>query len=452
LTSLSKNEPAEVPATAKQAGEIRDRWSWVERAAWTERMLAALETGPKGGKWYSLIDKVSSRRVLEAALQSVVRNRGSAGVDHVSVETFSKRAEEELSRLSAELRSGTYHPQAVLRTWIPKPGSKEQRPLGIPSVRDRVVQKACVLVLEPIFEAEFAPTSYGFRPGRCARDALERVNAQLESGHTWVVDADIKGYFDSIPHDRLMELVGTRVADGSMLVLLTQFLKAAVQEGGIETRPVTGTPQGGVVSPLLANIYLNELDHRMVEEGFEMTRYADDLVILCREEAEARRALSLLEQWMVSRGLTLHGEKSRVVDMQQPGAHFDFLGYRFQRSMKDPLRIHRLVRPKSLKSFQDRIRRYTRRSNGEATEGIVAGVNRLLRGWFNYFELVAGQVLRQLDSWIRARLRTLLRRRHKRRGRAGRTDNIRWPNSLFKKLGLFSLFEAQAESSRPSLR
>jgi len=239
-------------------------------------MLTALETGIKGGKWYSLIDKISSVANLKSAFTQVRRNDGSAGVDHVTIRMFEAHLEENLQRLSESLRAGSYRPQPIRRVWIPKPGSKEKRPLGIPTVRDRVAQAAARNVLEPIFERDFAAQSYGFRPERGAKDALRRVNALLKAGYVHVVDADLQSYFDTIPHQPLLEQVRGKVADGKVVDLLEAYLGQEVMESAKDWTPEGGTPQGAVISPLLSNIYLDPLDHRMVQLGYEMVRYADD--------------------------------------------------------------------------------------------------------------------------------------------------------------------------------
>lgn len=266
-----------VPSWAKQDREaaLRKR-SGVEPAAWTERMLEALEKGVKGGKWYSLMDKVYSKRNLRAAYWKVASNKGSAGVDHVTLEMFEENRDSNIERLRDQLRKGTYRPQPVRRTYITKPGSEEKRPLGIPTVRDRVAQTALRNVLEPIFERDFAEHSYGFRPNRNCKEALRRVDRLLRNGYLWVVDADLKSYFDTIPHDELLALARRKVSDGRVLALLQAYLNQAVLDGMNSWSPEAGTPQGAVVSPLLANIYLDPLDHHMTRQGFELIRYCDD--------------------------------------------------------------------------------------------------------------------------------------------------------------------------------
>jgi RNA-directed DNA polymerase len=313
---------------------------------------------------------------------------------------FGRHAAAELLRLHEQVRDGTYQPQPVRRAWIAKPGSQEKRPLGIPAVRDRIVQGALRHVLEPIFEAEFAEHSYGFRPGRGARDALRRVDHLLQAGHVWVVDADLKSYFDTIPHDRLLALVKQRVADGRVLALVESFLRAGVLETAKGWQPTErGTPQGGVISPLLANLYLNPLDHQMAAAGWEMVRYADDFVILCRSEAEAQNALVAVRQWVSGAGLTLHPEKTRIVNAAQPGG-FDFLGYHFERGKKWP-------RKKSLRKLKDRGRAQTARLDVRSWERIVTGLNRSLRGWYQYFQHSQANTFSGVDGDVRRRLRSL---------------------------------------------
>jgi RNA-directed DNA polymerase len=418
----------------------------VEPSVWTERMLTALEQGVKGGKWFSLIDKVWSPANLLASFTRVKANRGAAGVDHVTVDAFETRLEKNLRRLERALREETYRPQAVRRTYIPKPGSKEKRPLGIPTVRDRVVQGAVRHVLEPIFERDFAEHSYGFRPGLGCRDALRRVDALLREGHTWVVDADIKSYFDTIPHDRLMARVGEKVSDGRVLDLVRGFLKQGILEGLESWTPEDGTPQGAVISPLLANLYLDPFDHHMAGLGFEMIRYADDFVILCRSEADARRALDLAGQWMSENGLRLHPEKTRIVDARVLKGGFDFLGYHFQYGTRRNRHTGRRgpgwmrwPRKKSLTKFKDALRAKTPRNNGNSMEAIIRSVNSTTRGWYGYFKQSLHSVFEDLDGWVRMRLRSILRKRHKSRGHGYGRSHQRWPNAFFADLGLFSM-------------
>ncbi len=431
--------------TAKQGREAYARWAWAEPVVWTKRMLAALIDGVKGGQWFSLIDKVWSPANLRRAFAKVKANRGAAGVDHETVEMFEQHLEANVEKLSKLLQSGSFCPHAVRREWISKgPGSKQKRPLGIPVVRDRVVQGALRNVLEPIFEQGFAEHSYGFRPKRGAKDALRRVDQLLKAGCHWVVDADLKSYFDTIPHEPLLERVKAKVADGRVLDLIAAYLKQQVMESAKSWTPEQGTPQGAVLSPLLANIYLDPLDHLMQEAGTEMVRYADDFVILCRSEAEAQAAFERVQQWVEQAGLTLHPEKTRIVDATQAGG-FDFLGYHFERGKHWP-------RKKSLVKLKETVRGQTRRNNGHSLTVIVNRVSEVLRGWFGYFQHSRPWIFKRLDQWVRMRLRSILRRRHHRRGRGRGSDHQRWPNAYFAKQGLFSLAAAHALACRSSRR
>jgi RNA-directed DNA polymerase len=427
---------------ATQGGETKALRGWVEPSVWTARMLEALDAGVKGGKWFSLMDKVWARRNLEAAFAKVKANRGGPGVDRVTAAMFEKRLDAELTRLETQLREGTYQPQAVHRTWIPK-GDGKLRPLGIPTIRDRVVQTALRHVLEPIFEREFAEHSYGFRPNHSAKDALRRVDALLRAGYCEVVDADIQGYFDSIPKEPLMARVRNRVADGRVLSLVEQYLNQTVMDGLDQWTPDAGTPQGAVISPLLANIYLNPLDHLMAQMGVEMVRYADDFVLLCKTADEAAQALTALREWMAHAGLTLHPDKTQRVCMEEEGAFFEFLGYRFKRHKS---RLRRFPRTKSAKKLKDAIRPHTRRTHGHSLERVIAQINPILRGWFVYFQHSHPTVFRLTDSWVRMRLRSILRTRHRKRGRGRGDDHIRWPNAYFAERGLFSLTTAHAQA------
>lgn len=435
--------PKPVPETATQFGYDPVRWAWVEPSVWTERMLTALEQGVKGGCWFSLSDKVYSPRCLTAAALKVEAKGGAAGVDHVSVTAFGDRREAEVAKLSEQLRSGVYHPQPVKRVHIPKPGTKETRPLGIPTVRDRVAQAAIVKVIEPIFERDFAEHSYGFRPGRGCKDALRRVDQLLKAGSTFVVDVDLKRFFDTIPHDRLMDRLGTKISDGRLLTLIQSFLKAGIMDGLEEWEPTAGAPQGAVLSPLLSNVYLDPLDHLAAEQGFEMVRYADDFVILCRSAEEAERALAFVQAWTEENGLTLHPEKTRVVDSTT--GSFEFLGYRFAKHRRFP-------RKKSLAKFKDAIRAKTSRTNGHGLTWIIADVNRTLRGWFEYFKHSSPSTFSPLDKWVRMRLRSILRKRSGIRGAGRGFSNFRWPNKYFAEHGLFDLVTAHAQAAQPSRR
>jgi RNA-directed DNA polymerase len=378
------------------------------------------------------MDKVYSLSNLTAAFAKVKANGGAAGCDHQTIAMYESRLEANLKALAEQLRSGRYRPQPVRRVYIPKPGSGQRRPLGIPTVRDRVVQTALRNVIEPIFERDFAEHSYGFRPGRGCKDALRRVDELLQAGYTHVVDVDLQSYFDTIPWTPLMDRLRTKIADGPVLQLIESFLTQGVMDGLEAWTPTSGSPQGAVISPLLSNVYLDPLDHRMARQGFAMVRYADDMVILCRSAQEAHAALSEVRRWTRDAGLTLHPEKTQIVDALHEG--FDFLGYRFERGKRWP-------RDKSVKKLKDALRAKTGRRQGQSLEFIIAGVNRSTRGWFEYFKHTSyTTVFRALDGWLRRRLRRILLKRHKRRRHSGLGNaHHRWPNAYFAAQGLFSM-------------
>lgn len=434
--TIEGRTPVAVPEEARRAGEAEAlARSYAEPAVWTERMLTTLVEGVKGGKWYSLMDKVHAERTLRAAFARVKANQGSSGVDQVTVEMFETELDDNLRRLVEGLRTGEYRPQAIRRAYIPKLGSREKRPLGIPTVRDRVVQTALRMVLEPIFERDFAAHSYGFRPGRGCKDALRRVDELLGDGAVFVVDADLKSYFDTIPHDRLLALVGQKVTDGKIMKLLEQFLRQGILDGLDAWTPDEGTPQGAVISPLLSNIYLDPLDHLMAQQGFEMVRYADDFVVLCRSQAQAARALAVIADWTATAGLVLHPDKTRSIDARTES--FDFLGYRFEGGRRWP-------RDKSLGKFKDAIRATTRRTAGRSLRAIIDDLNPMLRGWFVYFQHSYRTTFVDLDGWLRRRLRSLLRHHRGMRGIARGADHQRWTTNFFAEHGLFSLQRARA--------
>ena len=435
MNTPSEPTPPSVPARDKQGGDASRRPAGAAPEVWTERMLTALARGVKGNQWFSLIDKVDATKTLELAWAKVRSNAGGSGVDRITIERFAKDCPRGLLDLQEQLRAARYQPQPVKRVWIPKPGTKQERPLGIPTVRDRIVQTALRLVLEPIFEHRFAEHSYGFRPGRGCKDALRRVQALLDEGDTWIVDADLKSYFDTIPKDRLMRRVAERIADSRVLALLQSYLDQEVMEELTRHAPTDrGTPQGAVISPLLANIYLDPLDHLLAESGVECVRYADDFVLLCRSEEEAKAALARVQTWVEAHGLTLHPEKTRLVDATQPGG-FDFLGYHFERGYRWPRR-------KALDRLKDTVRALTPRTSGVALETTITRLNLTLRGWYEYFQHSHRTVFPTLDGYIRGRLRAILRKRAGRRGRARGADHQRWRNHYFDELGLFSLTQA----------
>jgi RNA-directed DNA polymerase len=424
--------PVTVPFAVTPAGETPDIRQWAHPAVWTTRMLdTLLNDRVKGGKWHTLIDKVYSKRNLYFAARKVVAKNGAAGVDRQTVEDFAKHSGPELELLHQQLRDGTYRPALVRRAWIDKPGSTEKRPLGIPTVRDRVVQTALVHVIEPILDATFHDQSYGFRHGRSCHDALRRVEQLLAAGYVYVVDADLKSYFDTIPKDRLLAIVEQRISDGRTIGLIKTCLDQGVLEELRSWTPEAGVPQGAVLSPVLANAYLNPLDHQMASKGFQMVRYADDFVILCRTQEDAEAALQEVRTWVEEAGLLLHPDKTQIVDSRKTS--FSFLGYSFRGKLRFP-------RNKSHRKFVERIRDLTPRKNGHSLQRIVQQLNAVTRGWFTYFRHCHWSIYRDYDSLIRRRLRRILLKRH-RRNPQRQTRHKRWPNAYFEHVGLVNLNE-----------
>jgi RNA-directed DNA polymerase len=382
------------------------------------------------------MDKVYRPANLRAAWERVKANRGSSGIDKVSIEHFEVGLDRRLESLAEQLRDGTYRPQPVRRVYIPKPGSTEGRPLGIPTVADRIVQTALRNVIEPIFENRFEPTSYGFRPKRRTYQALREVQRLLRAGNVWVVDVDIRKYFDSIPPKRLMAEVAEQIADSGVLSLIEAYLHQSVLDGMTLWTPGLGTPQGAVISPLLANIYLHPVDVALRQAGYEMVRYADDMVILCRTREEAEAALVLLRELLDVRELVLHPTKTRIANLyERPG--FQFLGYVFYSDYRDP-------RESSQHKLWTKVRVLTKRTSGHSLMVIIEGLNAVLRGWMQYFQFCSknSQAWSNIDGYVRFRLRAILDKRRKggrtkRRGRG--YANNRWTNRFFADLGLFSL-------------
>jgi RNA-directed DNA polymerase len=435
------SETAKVSERTKQAESTPGEWDWVDRTIWTERMLAALGNGVKGNKWFSLIDKVYRPSTLQAAWEQVKSNRGAAGIDRQSIEGFAAHAQRYLDELVKDLEAGRYQPQAVRRVEIPKAGGKT-RLLGIPTVKDRIVQTAVKRVIEPIFEKDFLPTSHGFRPGRSCKDALREVDESLREGYVHVVDADLKGYFDSIPHQLLKERIEQRISDGRLLELLAGWLRQDIVAGMARWTPAGGTPQGAVISPLLANVYLHPLDENMLRLGYRMVRYADDFVILCQSAEQARTALEEVKAWVDANGLSLHPDKTHTGDCRVEGQGFEFLGYRFEAGK-------RWVRTKSLQGFKDKIREKTRRTRGDSMARTIADLTPIIRGWYGYFKHACRRQFPPLDGFIRRRLRALLRKQEKRPGTGRcRADHQRWPNAYFAALGLFTMTEARMFASQ----
>ena len=397
-------------------------------------MLAALERGVKGGKWHSLIDKVCRRETLEHGWARVAENAGAAGVERISAERFAQGRDGYLAERVQGLRDGSYRPQPVRRVYIPK--GKGWRPLGIAVVKDRVVQAALKRVIEPIFEREFELKSYGFRPSLGCKDALREGDRYLKAGYTWVVDADLQSYFDTIRHDPLLAKVASRIADGRVLELIQHFLKQDIMDDLKQWTPMSGSPQGAVISPLLANMYLHELDVEMREAGWVMVRYADDSVMLCRSREEAEAALARMRAWVNANGLTLPPDKTHVGDCRVRGQGFEFLGYRFEAGQ-------RRVRKKSLMALRDKIRARTSRTRGDAVACLIGSLNPVLKGGFGYFKQAHRFTFSALDGFVRRRLRALMRKHQHRPGQARcLNDHKRRPNTCCADLGLFTMSEA----------
>jgi len=396
-------------------------------------LTTLLENKVKGGKWHALIDKVYAPLNLYTAARKVIGKRKAAGVDGQSCEAFEEHLLVETRQLSDEIKAQTYRPSAVLRVHIPKPGrSNETRPLGIPTVRDRAVQRAMLNVIEPILDHQFHERSFGFRHGMGAHDALRVVEQKLQEGYVYVVDADLKGYFDTIPKDRLLALVKEHISDSRMLKLLKLFLDQNILEELHEWTPIAGVPQGAVLSPVLSNLYLNPLDHQMAADGYEMVRYADDFVVLCRSQSEAEEAFRSITTWVEQAGLTLHPTKTKIVDSRAQS--FAFLGYSFRGDKIYPRR-------ESLAKMKGRITELTPRMRPDSVEKIAAELNRVLIGWFGYFRHCRWTIYKNLDAKIRSRLRRLLLARH-RKNPERLPRQQRWPNAYFTKAGLYSLREA----------
>ncbi len=389
-----------------------------------QRTLYRAAKADPGRRFHALYDKVHRRDVLERAWVNVRRNRGAAGIDRITItEVEQYGVSRLLEELAADLKDGSYRPLAARRVWIDKPGSTQRRPLSIPTVRDRIVQAATKIVIEPVFEADFLPCSFGFRPQRAQQDALQVLIDEAWQGRRWVVESDVASCFEAIPHDRLLQAVEERICDRHVLKLLRGMLRAGVMQDGAVHRPVTGTPQGGVVSPLLANVYLHRLDRVWETDGVGvLVRYADDLIVLCRTRQEAERALAALTALLADLGLAPKASKTRIVHLEEDGEGFDFLGFH-HRWVRAASKRHRhvlfLARWPSNKAMQharDRIRELTaRRRLWLPVEEIVRDVNRVLRGWAEYFRY--GNSARHLDkirNYALERLALIVAKRHKR--------------------------------------
>jgi group II intron reverse transcriptase/maturase len=377
-------------------------------------------------KRHSLSGQLLDERNLKNAWTKVRANRGSGGVDGESIAGLEARLEENLAETLRLLKEKRYQPQPVRRVYIPKPDGR-QRPLGIPTIRDRVVQQAIRDILEPIFEEIFLPNSHGYRAGKNAHQAVVKAEAYLNKGYVWVLDADIQGFFDHVDHEVLMDLVNEKIADGRILDLIRAFLKSGVMEDGEFAETVEGTPQGGVISPLLANIYLNHFDRRMGEEGFLLLRYADDFLVFCKEEWEAKKALEVARRILDSElKLTLHPDKTRIVNARVHGV--EFVGFKFNGKWRRP-------RDKAIKRFKDEIRYRTRRQQPKNLQMVIRSINPVIRGWGNYFCKGVGlKRFIHLDSWIRMRLRCF-----KAKKRSKPVIKYTLPGFVLEQMGLVSL-------------
>ncbi len=380
-------------------------------------------------KHHSLIDKVYKRLNLYIAFEKVKANKGAGGVDGVSIEAFEDNLDTNLEEIHRILYEDRYTPNAVRRVYIPKPNG-EKRPLGIPTVKDRVVQQALLNRLEKIFEAKFKECSYGFRPNRSCLQAIQKVEEYLKAGYQWVVEVDIEKFFDTVNQEKLIDYVAEEIADGRVLRLIRSFLTSGVMEEAKIEKTTMGTPQGGVISPLLANIYLHSYDEAMTLYGYKIIRYADDIMIMCRNKQEAEKALSqtrkILEGELM---LKLNAEKTRIMHKSQS---FEFLGYAFGYGYSD----YKLPRPKAIEKFKDKIRWLTRRNQPKSMSEIIGELNPVIRGWRNYFKYgMSKKIFWELDCWIENRLRAYKVKSW------GLKTHLKMPHQIFEKMGLSTLNE-----------
>lgn len=375
-------------------------------------------------QYYSLIDKVYDMKNLDVAWEEVKRNKGSGGVDGISIEEFKKQDWIRLWEIQRLLRENRYEPAPVRRKYIKKDNGK-WRPLGIPTIRDRIVQQAVRRVIEPLFEQYFYPHSYGFRKNRSAHQALNTVQQARKAGYEYVVDLDIQSYFDEIPHDRLMEKVRERVTDGKVLNLIKKWLTAGVMEDDQFHETEIGSPQGGVISPLLANIYLNQFDWGMKEKGFPVVRYADDAIVFCKTREQAKKAYQAARDILEDElQLRMHPVKTKIVQFEEG---FHFLGFQFWKE-------YRVLPEKKAKKYRDKVREATRRQQGRNTEQMIKRLNEVVRGFGNYYQI--GNVkkkFRRLDEWTRMRVRAFIRKKK------STVSNSMIPNRILERMGMVFL-------------